>query len=138
VHVVVVVGQKYCKKNTNDVVFGRVTEPCRFCNCKPLFHVYNASNQLKYVIEFSCCNWNCCDYKANIYNGNNKDVAIGTVVKKASLKDYFLQCTTFEVVFPNDATPENKMLLISNTLLIDYRLFERKLEKDETDHRYHR
>ena len=115
-------------KYTNGNVFGRVTEPC--CAVKPTFHIYDANNQLKYIIKFGFCNCGCCDYSAEIYKADNEDLAIGTIIKKATLKDFFLQCTTFEIAFPNDATPDDKMLLISNVLLIDYRMFEKKQAKD--------
>ena len=115
---------KYANGNT----FGRATEP--YCVMKPTFNIYDASNQLKYIIVFDCCNWGCCDYNANIYKADNENTAIGTISKKATLKDLLLSCTTFEIVFPNDATPDDKMLIISNVLLIDYRMFEKKKAKD--------
>ena len=115
-------------KYANGNVFGRVTEP--YCVLKTTFNVYDASNQLKYIIVFDCCDWGCCDYNANIYKADNENIAIGTISKKATLKDLFLSCTTFEIVFPNDATPDDKMLIISNVLLIDYRMFEKKKAKD--------
>ena len=115
-------------KYTNGKALGRVLEPCTVC--KPLYNVYDANDELKYLIEFSCCNCSCCDYEAKIYSAKDQNQAIGTIIKKASLKDFFLACTTFEINFPSTATPDDKMLIISNTLLIDYRMFEKKSGKD--------
>jgi len=108
--------------------FGKVIEPCTMV--KPTYNAYDANNDLKFIIEFNCCNMPCCDYNANIYSAKDEEKVIGTLTKKATLKDFFLQCTTFEIVFPTDATPDDKMLIISNVLLIDYRMFEKKKAKD--------
>jgi len=116
-----------CKYTSNEKVFGKVTEP--FTCCKPTYNVYDANEQLKYIVEFGCFNCACCDYEANIYKPDNQDQAIGTVIKKATAADFFFKTTTFEIVFPNDATPDDKMVLISDVLLIDYRMFEKKSAK---------
>lgn len=37
----------------------------------------------------------------------------------------------FEVIFPNDSTPEEKLMLIGAALMIDYSLFEENIQRNQ-------
>ena len=50
---------------------------------------------------------------------------VGMIKKKPKgLQELFTDADTYEITFPQDATPEDKFMLIGAVLLIDYRFFE--------------
>ena len=109
-------------KFNDGTEYGRIIQP--FNGCKNKFEIYDSSNELKYIIIFDCCECKLFDYKANIYDKNNENLAIGTIVKKKFIKEYMINGISIEVIFPNNATPQDKMLIISNILFIYNIMFD--------------
>jgi hypothetical protein len=93
------------------------------------------NNVRKFIIKIPCyqcgfiCRNTCCGKLSKvvgeIYNGNNMNGnLIGSIVKKVSVKEFISDANSFLIDFPNDATPTDKLLILGNTLMIDYRYFE--------------
>jgi hypothetical protein len=121
----------------NGTQFGKIIEP--YTCFDPKFNVYDKSGQLRYVIIADCCQCgficrNSCGkcsevlfqihkpgkevMDANNTDGHIKKLFSGTVQEIVSDAD------NFHMVFPVDATAEDKLLLIGNVLMIDYRFYE--------------
>lgn len=116
---------------------GKITEPCTLCD--PHLDITDSKGNLKYKIHGDCCQCGfCCRsdvcgkcsdvifpiFAANVtdYNINNK---IGAVRKVCSgVAELISDADNFEITFPSDATPEDKLMLIGATLMIDYRYYE--------------
>ena len=115
----------------NNIFIGRIREPCTCCDIET--EIYDKNNELKYIIVGNCCQFGlCCGSSAEKLteinfkiksNGQN----VGVMKKlSSSMGEYFSKADSYKIVFPNDATPEEKMLLICAGLLIDYQNFEKK------------
>ena len=115
---------------------GKISEPCTLCD--PKIHISNSSNVIVYTISCNCCqcgyycrnNWmgRCSEVDFSIYKGSSIDgQPVGNIHKK------FKGCTSligdadaFKLTFPVDAAPEEKFLLISATVMLDYLYYEDK------------
>jgi len=79
-----------------------------------------------------CAMGPCCTYRMNVKDkrsGNNQ----GEVTKlKQSCADMFYKTNKFNVIFPMNATPEEKVALIAAALHSDYNFFEQKANNDNT------
>ena len=112
---------------------GSVHEPFACCN---LVYLVNDENKnVKYRIAGDCCQsgfFFCSDIFFNIYpEGNSemkKENAIGKITKKWTdcIKEVCTNANNFTCDFPENATAEDKILLIALTLFIDYTLFEKE------------
>ena len=109
---------------------GKVREP--FTCCDRDAEVYDEVGNLKYRIVGDCCQMGfCCGSSAE------KLVEIEFVIKQngqkvgfmkkmtSSYSEYFTKADSYKIIFPPNATPEEKMLLIVAGLLIDYQNFEK-------------
>ena len=120
----------------NNAYFGKVTEP--FSCCDPIFHVKDANNEVKWKITAECCQCGllcrtrcgvCSEALFPIHSGNKTELdpknCEGHIKKlSAGIQELVSDADNFELVFPVNATPEEKLTLISAVLLIDYRFFE--------------
>ena len=117
----------------NKMNLGFISEICTILN--PTFEIYDRNNVRKFIIKIPCyqcgfiCRNTCCGKLSKvvgeIYNGNNMNGnLIGSIVKKVSVKEFISDANSFLIDFPNDATPTDKLLILGNTLMIDYRYFE--------------
>ena len=64
---------------------------------------------------------------------------VGSIVKKvANLSELVTSADSYQVNFPADAKPNEKLLLIITTLMIDYQFFEEKAGQNDntTVHSY--
>ena len=119
----------------SNVELGKVVEP--YTCCDPLINVYNKDGIVRYKISTDCCQCGyCCrnsicgklsEITFNIYNGNQSATGRGVgsirrVVRGAI--NLFSDADTYEVTFPVDASPEEKLMLIGATLMLDYQYFE--------------
>ena len=61
-----------------------------------------------------------------------KDGNQNGLITKTPSKGYekYTNADSYTVQFPNKATPEEKMLLIVASLMIDYQYFEKKMDDD--------
>jgi hypothetical protein len=117
---------------SNSTTLGRVIEP--FSCCDPLYHVIDNQNQIKWKVSANCCQcgfWCPCSEAIfpiissgkNDFDPNKSD---GYIKKtNAGFQEMVSDATNYEIVFPLNATPVEKFLLIANVLMIDYRYFEK-------------
>ena len=124
-------------ESISGVSFGKIVNPYKCCD--PVFHVYDNNNNIIYSITTECCKCGficrggCGMFESItflIFKGescNSKDIqgSCGRIVKYAmGIQSILSDADNFEVFFPNDASPEDKMCLISSALMIDYMYFE--------------
>ena len=123
----------------NGMKIGKINEPWGCCNVN--IDITNNQNLLKYKIDRTYCETallcrnNYCGGMSAIdfpillvdnSNPNNK-IMDGNIERKGrslllSMLESDADC--FDVVFPKTATPEEKLLIISTVLMLDYRYFE--------------
>lgn len=129
--------------DTKELV-GRARFVCTLCD--PTFHVYDEKDILRYIITGSCCQCGlmCTHNKCGKFSEVKFDIItpdgekVGKVMKqRANGAEYITDADSYEVVFPKDATPRDKLLLTAVGLLIDYQYFEfdadKEKEKNEKD-----
>ena len=129
----------------NGQCIGKIINPFTFFD--PEFEVYNQNGQLRYFVSASCCQ--CGLLCANNFFGKMSEVTfpiynqrgggqVGSIVKKsAQLQELITDADSYNVNFPSDATPEEKLLLICLGLFIDYIYFEVSPSDDDRK-RYNR
>ena len=111
---------------------GRVVHVCSLCN--PTFHVYDSSDNLRYIVSAYCCqcglmcsNNFCGKFSECLFEiyGPDGDGAIGKILKQsASPTEMITDADSYEVNFPSNASQYDKLLLTALGLLIDYQYFE--------------
>ena len=68
----------------------------------------------------------------NIYKDAGLTEPVGSIVKKvASFSELITSADSYQVNFPLDASPSEKILLIVTALMIDYQFFEQKASDDD-------
>jgi hypothetical protein len=125
----------------NGNTFGRVVE--QFSCCDPLYEVFNDEGELRWVIQANCCQCGimcnnrcgkCSEVLFTIHKPTNtiktRKNCSGHVKKKFTgcLKEMFTDANSFELTFPEDASSEERFMLIAAVLMIDYRMYD-----DETN-----
>lgn len=117
----------------NNHYFGKIVEP--FSCCDAIYDVYDQSDKSKWKISGDCCQCGlmfknticgkCSEVTFNIYSAQDTTTPKGHIKKLCSgLQELVSDADNFELVFPADATPDEKMMLIGTVLMIDYRHFE--------------
>jgi hypothetical protein len=115
---------------------GRIREPCSCCD--PIFNVTNSKGEKRYIITAECCQCGiicnnscgkCSDVLFTIHKPGKNEMtpqnAEGFIKKKfAGLQELITDADNFELIFPQDATPEEKFLLIGAVIMIDFRFYE--------------
>ncbi len=121
----------------NGQRLGHIREPCTCCDIET--EVYDASNHLRYEIHGDCCQvglccGSCVEKLSKIYFEIRQNGSIVGSIKKlsANIGEFFTKADSFQVNFPANATPNDKLLLIIAGLMIDYQNFE----KDKRDEPY--
>lgn len=119
-----------------DKKFGKIRHPCKFCGTG--FELIDGENNLKYTIEGGCCEaglccCGTCSKSTNVQYRIMQDGNQNGLITKTPSKGYekYTNADSYTVQFPNKATPEDKMLLIVASLMIDYQYFEKKLDDDD-------
>jgi len=110
---------------------GSVEEIWSFCNT--ILAVKDNSGQKIYVIKgpdactlkFCPPTFCCNDIVFEISNATEGE-CVGTIIKKWSgfSREVFTDADNFQIIFPSNATVENKAILIGATFLIDFMYFE--------------
>lgn len=116
-------------------VLGKVQEPCTFCD--PVINVFGKDGNIRYKITTSCCQCGyCCrnnicgklsEITFRIYNGNQstEGKGVGTITREVKgVQNIISDADSFRITFPVDAKPEEKLLIIGATLMIDYQYYE--------------
>lgn len=129
--------------DTKELV-GRARFICTLCD--PTFHVYDGNDILRYIITGSCCQCGlmCTNNKCGKFSEVKFDIItpdgekVGKIMKqRANGAEYITDADSYEVIFPKEASPRDKLLLTAVGLLIDYQYFEfdadKEKEKNEKD-----
>jgi len=113
----------------SGVRLGTVREPFACCDLDS--EVYDSVGNLKYEVEGDCCQIGLCcgadmEKLASIeFVIKENGRTVGMIRKLgASFGEFFTKADSYQITFPPNATPEEKMLLIIDGLMIDYQYFE--------------
>ena len=113
----------------NGQQLGIISEPCTCCDVD--MEVLDTAGNLRYDINGDCCQLGlCCGPSlkklANVnFEIKENGYTVGAIRKlTSSIGEFFTKADSYEVVFPEKATPSDKLLLILATLMIDYQNFE--------------
>ena len=105
-----------------------------FTLCDPEFEIYDENHSLKYIITADCCQ--CGLLFNNAFFGKisevifnilipSKNQVVGTLIKKsANAAELVIDADSYQINFPQTATPTDKLLIIALGLMIDYQYFE--------------
>ena len=122
--------------NTSNVI-GKVKEPC-MCIDVQMDMVDFAENGRYTMLADGCqcgicCAQTICGKCSEVmfpifrYDSQNKEFAnrIGTIQRKFNgcFKSGFTDADNFEITFPVDSSPEDKLMMISTALMIDFRYY---------------
>jgi hypothetical protein len=121
---------------------GRIKQP--YTCCDPEFSLYDSSGTKKYVIHGDCCQCGLCcsnnfcgklsEVFFHIYRDENLTAPVGAIIKKvATATELITSADSYQVNFPLDASPQEKMLLIVAGLMIDYQFFEQSSSDNRND-----
>lgn len=132
----------YYKSVENGEQFGQITEPCTYCN--PLFLITTGDRTPSYQIHCDCCQCgmmcrkNICGvcsevifgiYPAEVTDFNSQNM-VGQVKKiSKGAMELFSDADSYQITFPMECSPEEKLLIIGTTMMIDYRYFEQTQNK---------
>jgi len=119
----------------SNLNIGRVYEPCTCCD--PYFFVYDQNEVLKWVVTADCCQCGlCCRngigrlsnvvfsiFPAGV-DTSQVQLRAGQITKLFAMKELYTQADNFEIIFPQNATSYEKLMIIGNCLMLDYIFFE--------------
>ena len=111
---------------------GTIRHICTICD--PEFEVFDERNQLKYIVNASCCQCgllcanNFCGKLSeaifNILQPGSRQI-IGKISKNcADYSELVTDADSYQINFPSTASPSDKLLIMSLGLMIDYQYFE--------------
>lgn len=123
---------------------GRIEWP--FLCCSIGLNIYDKDNKLKFKIAGECCQAgiickgypckSCQEVFLNIYDANGNELTPLTKWSKGCLKSAISDADNFSVVFPQNSTPEDKALIFSSVLMLDYCYFEDKGNQQNRNQAY--
>ena len=127
--------------DTNQFL-GRVRQPCTCCDLET--EIYDGSGNLRYQIIGDCCQFGlCCGSTAQKlasikFNIIQNGMIVGSMRKLgANFGEFFTKADSYQILFPANATPQEKMLLIIAGLMIDYQYFENDDDTPDTFRPYY-
>ena len=113
----------------SGVRLGTVREPFACCDLDS--EVYDSAGNLRYEVEGDCCQIGLCcgdtvKKLASVeFKIKQNGATVGMLRKLgANFGEFFTKADSYQIIFPQNATPEEKMLLIIDGLMIDYQYFE--------------
>lgn len=121
------------KLNENNEIIGKIKNP--FSTCEEIYEIYDEKEQIKYNIKGKCCQCGLLCANSiigkmgeayfNIIDPESKE-QIGTINKKSPVasNNDFNENENYKVTFPEKASINEKLLLLSLGLMIDYEYFE--------------
>ena len=110
----------------NNTIFGTIKQPSICCCSDPDFQINN-QNYIKYRVVtngcqcgYCCCDGCCCLYPTIDYSilDSNHTHILGNIIK-SDFSDSDKEMLNYRIIFPNDATPEDKILIIATSMTID-------------------
>ena len=109
----------------NNTTLGDIRQPNGCCCSEPDYQIKN-SKSIKYrVVTNGCqCSYCCCDgcscmnsgVRFNILDSTHTQI-VGDIFKSGLSSSNDL--LTYKIIFPEDATPDEKILIISSVFSID-------------------
>ena len=115
-----------------NTILGTIEEG--FSCCDPIFNIYDKDGKAIYYIETDCCQ---CGFMYRnsflgktdeciffIYDFHDRANPIGEINKKAQVSQLSI-ADNYSVLFPKNATLEQKILLTIAGVMIDYQYFEK-------------
>ena len=126
----------------NGQRLGHIREPCTCCDVE--LEVYDANGALRYDIYgdgcqmglcCSCCSSTVQKLSTVRFDIRQNGMPLGTMSKMgANIGEFFTKADSYQIIFPPQATPADKILLIIAGLMIDYQNFEKN---DNEPHNYY-
>ena len=121
------------KLNENNEIIGKIKKP--FSTCEEIYEIYDEKEKIKYNIKGKSCQCGLLCANSimgkmgeayfNIIDPESKE-QIGTIIKKSPVTSNsdFSENENYKVTFPEKASVNEKLLLLSLGLMIDYEYFE--------------
>lgn len=118
--------------NDKNEKIGKILEP--FSGCSSLYEIYDDKEQMKYMVRAKCCQCGLLCANSifgrmgeaifNIIDPESKE-QIGIICKKSPvMTDGLNENEDYLINFPEKASTNDKLLLITLGLMIDYQYFE--------------
>jgi len=119
-----------CVEDGKDEHIGKVKHIWQCCGIS--LELYDNNGNLKYLVQASCLQWGvhcrkqCCCEVVDFDIKSPSGEIVSTLHKKGvdCAKSIISKADNFSVLFPQNATKEDKALIMSSVLLLDYRYFE--------------
>ena len=109
-----------------NTCYGDIRQPVGCCCSDPDFQIRNQSSDIKYRIStigsqcaYCCCAGCCCSNSPinfQIYDSQSRQI-VGEILKGEIINQKEL--ANYRIIFPVNASPEDKILLISSAITID-------------------
>lgn len=117
---------------SNSKPLGRFRDPCTCCNYNT--EIYDSYGNLRYTVIGDCCQTGFCGGSASKkfasirFDITQNGQIVGMIKKLAasSFGEFFTKADSYQVFFPSNATPEEKMMFIIAGIMLDYQFFEEK------------
>ncbi len=126
-------------KLSSGQTVGKIIQPWTCLD--PIWDIYGSDDKHKYVVQPDCCQcgiWGrsfcgkCCETTFRIFTAakyaenSSAENADGTIIRRLGgmAQAVLTDADNFEINFPKGATAYDKMMIIGNTLMIDYSFFE--------------
>lgn len=116
----------------NNTVFGNIRQPNICCCSDPDYQIKNSLNFVKYRVvtegckcSYCCCEGCCCLFSETSYKilDSTHTQIVGEIFKYEYVQGG-KEMLTYRIIFPNDATPEEKILIISTAMAIDHFVYK--------------
>ena len=125
--------------------FGRIRQP--FTCCDPEFEIYDNTGTSRYFVHADCCQCgllcanNFCgklsEVDFQIFSSASRANPVGLICKKiANAAELITSADSYQINFPADASPQDKLLLIVTGLMIDYQFFEESASDNSNNNTY--
>ena len=121
------------KLKANNTYYGKIVLPCSIGDTK--YKIYDSNDKIKYIVETEycqpgiLCTKNCCGYLPEVIFDiyNNKNESAGTIERKPGGFEQFMHVLDcYQIIFPKDASFEDKFLLICTVFMIESEIFRDK------------
>ena len=123
------------KNRDKNTILGKICIPCSMGDTT--YEIYNSKYKLKYIIDGDYCQTgillmkNCCccfpEASFEIYDSNNKNQILGSIQRiPAKYENFMHVLDCYEIIFPTEASGEDRFLLICAVFAIEYQIFRNK------------
>lgn len=134
----------YLTENNQNAYIGKVVDPFDCCNHS--FRVYGDSGDLRFVVEADCCQLglmcqcpcdSCEKVVFNVWRGEKvrEEQPLLKLGTGSCCKNAWTTADNFSLPFPSNSTWQEKSLLLSLVMMIDYLMFEHSEEKKQSPKR---